>query len=188
MTEENLPEPIPKPDKIAEQPTTLNHVPPEVDKLARIVDNELKDPEPDHELPPIGKAVFRVMNWIVEGKPVAKSCNSARVSQHRYYKTVNAPHGKAVMERLKFEKIREVEWEHSLYKAQALRVAAELMINSKSDTVKIRCVEFFHRDSKPSVVINNNTAMISEGYEYTRPNSAAEIEEPRGRPRKHTKI
>lgn len=62
-----------------------------------------------------------------------------------------------------------IEANKALYKARALEVGMDLMMNSKSETVRARMVEFFASDGKVSPVSVHIDARQTRGYEYVRP-------------------
>lgn len=89
------------------------------------------------------------------------------------------PHVQELYEDLKLAYILNAEAKRGLLKARALEVAEDLLLNSASDQVKARMVEFLAGEPKsgPSVAVQVN--VDRGGYEYARPGAqVVEIRQP----------
>lgn len=76
------------------------------------------------------------------------------------------------MEDVQARFIADVESNRALLKARAWEVALDLMLNSKSDAVRARMVEFLGSDGKVSPVsVHIDARPDRGGYEYIRPGS-----------------
>ena len=82
------------------------------------------------------------------GVSISAACEEAGLSTAGWHKAMKRPavqdHLRGVQERF----VAEVEASKSLYKAQALDAARDLMLNAKSQTVRARMVEFLAGDGK----------------------------------------
>ena len=67
------------------------------------------------------------------------------------------------------EFIASVESDKAMFKARAMEVGMDLMLNSKSEAVRARMVEFFASDGKVSPVSVHIDARQTRGYEYAHP-------------------
>ncbi|WP_323771233.1 hypothetical protein [Antarctobacter sp.] len=66
--------------------------------------------------------------------------------------------------------VSEVSANQAVYKAQALDVAFDLMMNAKSESVRARMAEFLASDGKtPQVSVHVDARHGPSGYEYARP-------------------
>ena len=91
------------------------------------------------------------------------------MSEKSLSRALHKPHIADYYERQKVLALQDLKQVRKLGEVAALRVAIDLLHNSKSDSVRARMVEFFGRieQSGPSVVIQNN--INSTGYETVRP-------------------
>jgi hypothetical protein len=108
---------------------------------------------------------------VVQGLTWAKAADKAGMSEAGIHKARKLPHVQEYAEQVKIQLIEDVDSMKAPYKAQAIEVAHDLMHNGKSETVRIRAVEFFASEGKGNgvnvaVQINNSPA---QGYEYVRP-------------------
>ncbi len=91
------------------------------------------------------------------------------MSPQGFHKAVKRPEVRDYVQKVQLEFIASVEGEKSIYKARAYEVGMDLMLNSKSETVRARMVEFFAGDGKASPVSVHVDARHGAGYEYVRP-------------------
>lgn len=108
----------------------------------------------------------------IEGMSVTDACAKVGYSRAAYYKACKNPAVKDLIRDLRQEVIEAVEAKKAYAKLRAIEVGIDLMLNSKSEAVRMRAVEFFGSDAKVSPVsvhIDNRQAEPPGGYIYTRP-------------------
>jgi len=79
------------------------------------------------------------------------------------------PEVRDYVQKVQLEFIASVEGSKATYRARAYEVGMDLMLNSKSETVRARMVEFFASDGKVSPVSVHIDARQGGGYEYAHP-------------------
>ncbi|MGY9039168.1 MAG: hypothetical protein ACKVLA_15245 [Rhodobacterales bacterium] len=109
---------------------------------------------------------------VKQGKTIATACEEAGMSPQGYHKAMKRPAVRDYLQTVQLEFVASVEADKSMYKARAFEIGMELMLNSKSETVRARMVEFFASDGKVSPVSVHIDARQTRGYEYAHPNQA----------------
>lgn len=108
----------------------------------------------------------------IEGMSVTDACAKVGYSRAAFYKACKNPSVKDLIRELRREVIEAVEAKKAFAKLRAIEVGIDLMLNSKSEAVRMRAVEFFGADAKVSPVsvhIDNRQADPPAGYIYNRP-------------------
>ena len=100
---------------------------------------------------------------------IAAACAEAGMSPQGYHKAMKRPEVRDYLQTVQLEFIASIEADKAVYKARAFEVGMDLMLNSKSEAVRARMVEFFASDGKVSAVSVHIDARQSHGYEYVRP-------------------
>ena len=106
---------------------------------------------------------------VKKGLTVVAACEEAGMSPQGYHKAMKRPTVRDYLQTVQMEFVASVEGQKAIYKARAREVGMDLMINSKSETVRARMVEFFASDGKVSPVSINIDARQNRGYEYAHP-------------------
>lgn len=107
-----------------------------------------------------------------EGLSVTEACAKAGLSRAAYYKGIKRPGIQDLIRDVRRDFIEAMDAKKAYLKGRALDVAFDLMMNSKSDAIRARMVEFFAGDAKVSPVavhIDARQAEPPNGYTYTRP-------------------
>ena len=106
---------------------------------------------------------------VTKGMTIAAVCEEAGMSPQGYHKAMKRPVVRDYLQTVQMEFIASVESEKAMYKARACEVGMDLMLNSKSEAVRARMVEFFASDGKVSPVSIKINARQTRGYEYASP-------------------
>lgn len=106
---------------------------------------------------------------VKQGMTIAAACEEAGMSPQGFHKAMKRPPVRDYFQTVQLEFVASIESNRAIYKARALEVGMELMLNSKSEAVRARMVEFFASDGKVSPVSVHIDARQTGGYEYTRP-------------------
>lgn len=105
---------------------------------------------------------------IIEGKTVVAACYEAGMSPQGYHKAMKRPEVQEYYQDVQIKFVESIESDKPINLVRAYQAGIDLLMNSKSDAVRARMVEFFLAEKKASaVVINNNVS--PKGYEYARP-------------------
>jgi predicted DNA-binding protein (UPF0251 family) len=108
----------------------------------------------------------------IEGMSVTDACAKVGYSRAAYYKACKNPAVKDLIREMRRELIEATEAKKSYLKSKALEVALDLMLNSKSEAIRARMVEFLASEAKVSPVavhIDARPADPPAGYIYSRP-------------------
>jgi hypothetical protein len=106
---------------------------------------------------------------VKHGMTIAAACEVAGMSPQGFHKAMKRPAVRDYLQTVQLEFIAGIEADKAVYKARAFEVGMGLMLNSKSEAVRARMVEFFASDGKVSAVSVHIDARQSHGYEYARP-------------------
>ncbi len=106
---------------------------------------------------------------VKKGMTIAAACEEAGMSPQGFHKAMKRPAVRDYLLTVQMEFVASVEGEKAIYKARAFEVGMNLMLNSKSEAVRARMVEFFAGDGKVSPVSVHIDARQPGGYEYARP-------------------
>ena len=115
---------------------------------------------------------------VKQGLTIAAACEEAGMSPQGYHKAMKRPAVRDYLQTVQLEFIASVEGDKAIYKARAFEVGMDLMMNSKSETVRARMVEFFASDGKVSPVSVHIDARQPRGYEYAHPSQEIVIIRP----------
>ena len=115
---------------------------------------------------------------VKQGLTIAAACEEAGMSPQGYHKAMKRPAVRDYLQTVQLEFIASVEGDKAIYKARAFEVGMDLMMNSKSETVRARMVEFFASDGKVSPVSVHIDARQPRGYEYVHPSQEIVIIRP----------
>lgn len=106
---------------------------------------------------------------VKKGMTISAACEEAEMSPQGFHKAMKRPEVRDYLQSVQMEFVASVEGEKAIYKARAFEVGMELMLNSKSEAVRARMVEFFASDGKVPAVSVHIDARQNHGYEYVRP-------------------
>jgi hypothetical protein len=105
-----------------------------------------------------------------EGLSVTDACMKAGVSRAAWYKAMKRPAVLDVVRGVRRDFIESADAKKAFLKIKALEVAFDLMMNSKSEAIRARMVEFFAADAKVSpVAVHIDARQAPGGYVYKRP-------------------
>ena len=91
------------------------------------------------------------------------------MSEAGFHKAMKRPAVRDHLQEVQNRFVSEVEGRRAIYTARALEVAADLMENSKSDSVRARMAEFLANGGKTGSSVNVHVDARPMGYEYVRP-------------------
>jgi len=109
---------------------------------------------------------------VTQGLSIAAACEKAGMSRAGYHKAMQRPVVRDHMETVQSRFVGDVRAKRALYQARALEVALDLMLNSKSEAIRARMVEFLASDAKVSPVAVHVDARQETpflGYRLVRP-------------------
>ena len=117
--------------------------------------------------PRISQRVRDAVHYRVhEGLSLVAAAEKAGLSRNGFAKALKRPAVQDLLRQVQEAFVLETEASRSVYKARALEVALDLMMNAKSETVRARMVEFLAGDGKTPQVAVHVDARQSGGYEY----------------------
>ena len=112
-----------------------------------------------------------------EGLSIEKAARGAGLSRNGFAKALKRPEVQDHLRGVQIAYVAEVEAGRAVYKARALEVALELMMNGKSENVRLKAAEFLAGDGKGPAVAVHVDARQSPGYAYVKPGAkVVEIE------------
>ncbi|MBF9057722.1 hypothetical protein HKCCSP123_00865 [Rhodobacterales bacterium HKCCSP123] len=102
---------------------------------------------------------------------ITAACEAAGMSRQGWHKSMKRDAVKAELEAEKARFLAEVEGRRSVFVAQALEVALDLMRNAKSESVRARMVEFLASYGEPQkpASARQSPPQFAPGYNYGRP-------------------
>ena len=106
---------------------------------------------------------------VKQGMTIVAACETAGMSPQGFHKAMKRAAVRDYLQTVKLEFVASVEGNKATYKARAFEVGMDLMMNSKSETVRARMVEFFASDGKVSPVSVHIDTRQTRGYEYAHP-------------------
>ena len=106
---------------------------------------------------------------VKQGLTIAAACDEAGMSPQGFHKAMKRSAVRDYQQTVQLEFVASIESNKAIYKARALEVGMDLMVNSKSEAVRARMVEFFAGDRKVSPVSVHIDARQPRGYEYAHP-------------------
>jgi hypothetical protein len=109
---------------------------------------------------------------VTQGLSIAAACEHAGMSRAGYHKAMQRPVVRYYLETVQTRFVGDVKAKRALYQARALEVALDLMLNSKSEVIRARMVEFLASDAKVSPVavhVDARQVQAAPGYVYQRP-------------------
>lgn len=109
---------------------------------------------------------------VTQGLSIAAACEQAGMSRAGYHKAMQRPAVRDYLETVQARFVGDVKAKRALYQARALEVALDLMMNSKSEAIRARMVEFLASDAKVSPVavhVDARQVQAAPGYVYQRP-------------------
>jgi hypothetical protein len=117
-----------------------------------------------------------------QGLSIAEAAKAASLSKNGFAKALKRPAVQDHLQEVQRAFVAEAEASRALLKVRALEVAADLMMNAKSEAVRARMVEFLAGDGKaPQVAVHVDARQTSPGYEYLpRGSRIVEIEPGQG--------
>lgn len=106
---------------------------------------------------------------VKKGMTITAACEEAGMSPQGYHKAMKRAAVRDYLQTVQLEFVASVESDKAMHKARAMEVGMDLMLNSKSEAVRARMVEFFASDGKVSPVSVHIDARQTAGYEFVRP-------------------
>lgn len=104
------------------------------------------------------------------GLKITDACKEASFSPAGWHKAMKRPAVQDHLKEVQQAYVLEVDASAALYKARALEVAQDLMLNAKSESIRARMAEFLAGDAKAAqVAVHIDARQQSRGYEYVRP-------------------
>ncbi|MBL4928911.1 hypothetical protein [Fuscibacter oryzae] len=114
---------------------------------------------------------------VEEGATIADACKSAGMSTQGWHKAMKRPDVQSTLSEAQHRFVEGTDAKRALYKARALEVALDLMMNSKSEAIRARMVEFLASDAKVSPVsVHVDARQVQQpmGYVYRRPGEGSQ--------------
>lgn len=114
-----------------------------------------------------------------EGLSVTDACGKAGLSRAAWYKAIKRAETQTLIRQVRRDFVEGADTKKAFLKVKAFEVALDLMLNSKSEAIRVRMVEFLASDAKVSPVavhIDARQAEQTSGYRYTRPGSQGSSE------------
>lgn len=117
---------------------------------------------------------------VEDGVTINIACAKAGISPQGWFKAMKRPHVRDFLADMQAKFVASADAKRSHLKAQAIEVARDLLMNSKSEAIRARMVEFILADAKVSpVAVHIDARQDRGGYEYARPGAqVVEIIEP----------
>jgi hypothetical protein len=107
---------------------------------------------------------------VTEGLSIVEACARAGLSREGYRKAMQRPPVREMADEIKRRFVADTEAQRAFYKARALEVALDLMLNAKSEAIRARMAEFLAADAKVSpVAVHIDARQAVGGYEFVRP-------------------
>ncbi len=109
---------------------------------------------------------------VVEGLTIIAACERAGISRQGYHKAMKRPAVRDHLQEVQRQFVADADVKRAYLKARAFEVALDLMLNSKSEAIRARMVEFLAGDAKVSPVAVNIDARQAKPqafYSYQRP-------------------
>ncbi|MEO1138124.1 MAG: hypothetical protein AAFW87_01600 [Pseudomonadota bacterium] len=116
---------------------------------------------------------------VCEGLSIAAAAEKAGLSRNGFSKALKRPEVQQHLQQVQAAYLAEVDAKRALFKSRALEVAADLMMNAKSETVRLRAAEFLAGNGKTAAVAIHVDAR-ARGYEYPEPGQRIVEIEPSG--------
>lgn len=118
---------------------------------------------------PISRKVRRaVAARVREGLSITAAASKAGLSRNGFAKALKRPEVQDYLRDVQAAYVAEVNTSRSFYKARAMEVAMDLMMNARSENVRLRAAEFLAGDGKaPQVAVHVDAR--GGGYEYPLP-------------------
>ncbi|MDW3118978.1 MAG: hypothetical protein R8G60_15270 [Roseovarius pacificus] len=115
-----------------------------------------------------------------EGLSIRKAAEVAGMSANGFHKALKRQPVQEYVRAVQAQFVLESEAEKACYKARALEVAQDLMMNAKSETVRARMVEFLAGDGKaPQVAVHVDARTVSGDYAFVKPGAkVVEVQDP----------
>lgn len=107
---------------------------------------------------------------VVEGLSIMAACERAGMSRQGYHKAMKRAEVRDHLRMVQQDFVETADAKRAYLKARALEVALDLMLNSKSEAIRARMVEFLASDAKVSpVAVHIDARQPFAGYVYKRP-------------------
>ena len=99
--------------------------------------------------------------------PISEACEQAGLSTAGWCKAMQRPSVQDHLEEAQRKFIAEAGTLKATAKTRAYQVALELLESTKSETIKVRLIEFLCNEGKaPQVAVNVDARSMAGGYEY----------------------
>lgn len=105
---------------------------------------------------------------VKQGITISAACEESGMSPQGFHKAMKRPAVRDYLQTAQMEFITSAEGQKAVHKARAFELGMDLMLNSMSETVRARMVEFFANDGKVSSVSVHIDARQPHGYEHAR--------------------
>ena len=111
-----------------------------------------------------------IRRHVTEGLSIVAASAAAGISRQGFHKALKRPEVRDHLKAVRLDFIEGAEAKKAFLKAQAFEVALDLMMNSKSEAIRARMVEFLAGAAKVSpVAVHIDARQAPGGYVYTRP-------------------
>lgn len=109
---------------------------------------------------------------VTEGLSIVAASKQAGISRQGFHKALKRPEVRDYLKAVRQDFIETADAKKAFLKIKALEVAFDLMMNSKSEAIRARMVEFFAADAKVSpVAVHIDARQQPGGYVYRRPDT-----------------
>lgn len=107
---------------------------------------------------------------VTEGMSIVAASKEAGISRQGFHKALKRAEVRDYIKAVRQDFIETADSKKAFLKIKALEVAFDLMMNSKSEAIRARMVEFFAADAKISpVAVHIDARQQPGGYIYRRP-------------------
>lgn len=116
---------------------------------------------------------------VTQGRNITQAAEDAGMSRNGLMKALKRSEVREHLEDRQKRFMSDVEGKRALYKARALEVALDLMMNAKSESIRARMAEFLASDAKvPQIAVNVDARTVQPvGYTYRRPGEVQALPE-----------
>jgi hypothetical protein len=115
----------------------------------------------------------KIARRVEEGLSIEAACEKAGMSRQSWYRSMKRPEVRDLLADAQQQFIASSEGKRAYLRALALDHALDLMLNSKSESIRARMIEFLASDAKVSPVAVHIDARSPQagfdGYSYPRP-------------------
>lgn len=122
--------------------------------------------QPPRMRAPLRKAIDLI---VLKGKSQRDAAEEAGMNETALSRALQKPHIRNYLDEQKALFCLDADKLKPFAKALAMQTGMDLMLNSKSDQVKARMVEFFAGEARGGAQVNVQVNVDRNGYEYVKP-------------------